>query len=438
MRQFYWMWLGQLVSILASGVTNFALGIWILKQSNEVMDYATLMVAASLPGILLTPFIGALIDRYSRKKVIILADLGAACTTLMVALLYFSGELSIWQIYIAAAIDSVALAFHLPAMTALVTKLVAKDQLGKAAGMNELSAALAVIAGPFFAGILIQSIGIAGILLLDMLSFMVAATILISMTIPSDKGVEKKKGANLIREAKEGWYYIYQKKGFTRLLIFGALINAIGGMVIALMMPMALRLGDETRVGFILAAGGLGSLLGGIALAITGGPARKIHGLIGGTLAAGVFLFLLGLQSNIWLVAMSLCLFNACIPIAFGSELVIWQRKVDEHVQGRVFSVYTAVSSITIPLGSFIAGYCADALKHSTLLSWVDQGVLSNFIRVNNEISFLFLVMSVVVVLIAIWGRSQSAIWNIEEQLLDASPSDTQERLEVTSLSALK
>lgn len=424
MGKFYWLWFGQLISIVASGVTNFALGIWILRQSGGVMDYASLMVAVSLPGIMLTPFIGALIDRYSRKQVIILADLSAACTTLVIAVLYFFDTLATWHIYVAAVIDSVAIAFHLPALTALVTQLVKKEQLAKAAGMNELSAALAVIAGPFLAGLFIQSIGIAGILLLDMFSFVVAASILVAIRLPERLAMRSTGVTSLLDEARSGWRYIAARQGFTRLLVFGAMVNAVGGMVVALMMPMALELGDETQAGFILASGGVGSLFGAILLAVTGGPERKIYGLIGGVGIAGVCLLALGLQGGALGTAICLCLFNACIPIAFGSELVIWQRKVASQLQGRVFAVYTAVSSITLPLGSVAAGYFADTLQASNALAWLQQSKAGQWLAVDlwlySEIRVMFIGMAVLVIGVAAWGRRQSVMWCIEEQLPDA------------------
>lgn len=422
MKKFYWMWFGQLISILASGITNFALGIWILKQSGSVMDYATLMVVSSLPGIVFTPFIGALVDRHNRKKIIIFADLAAAITTLAVAVLFYLGDLTIWHIYLAAAIDSLAFAFQIPALTALITTMVPKNSLGKAAGMNELSAALAAIGGPFFAGILIQSIDIAGVLAIDFLSFLFAATILATTPIPNIENIRRtsKVQSTLLNEAKQGWRYIRQRLGLQQLLIFGALINYIGGMVIALMMPLALQITDATRAGYMLAAGGVGSLLGGIFMALTGGPSRKIYGLLFGTLFAGVFLLLIGTFTNIWMVGFSLLLFNSCIPIAFGSELVIWQRKVESNLQGRVFAIYTAASSITVPLGSYTAGLFAEDLFKPIVAS--QQYWLTAFDRVSSpggSIALLLVIMAIATIGISCWGWSNNAIRNIEDQLPD-------------------
>lgn len=409
MKKFYWMWFGQLFSTLASGITNFALGIWILKQSASVMDYATLMVVATLPGILLTPFIGALIDRHNRKTIIILADVVAAITTLIVALLYFNDSLALWHIYLVVAIDSIALAFQIPAVTAAISMIVPKESLGKAAGFNELSMALAMIGGPFFAGMLILVIDLSGILVIDLLTFLFAAGVMLFVKIPDPpQKVETQKASTLIEEAREGWSFIIERQGFKQLLIFSAMINFIGGMVIVLIMPMALQITDEAKTGLIMSAGGVGSLLGGAYMAISGGPKRKIHGIIGGTLMAGFFLFFVGAFPVVWTIALALMLFYACLPILSGSEQVLWQRKVDPALQGRVLASYLAVSSITMPVGSYMAGILAQAVQSSGIATAPGRGI-----------GMMIMAMGVAVVLISLWAWTRRAIRDIEDNLPD-------------------
>jgi hypothetical protein len=192
------------------------------------------------------------------------------------------------------------------------------------------------------------------------------------------------------------------------------MINFIGGMVIVSVVPMALQLTDETQVGFMLSAGAVGALLGGAFMAITGGPKRKVNGIIGGTLMMSLFLFLLGYFSVIWMITLALLFFNVCLPIAFGSEKVIWQYKIEPSLQGRVFSVYCAISSITIPIGSYSAGLLADKIFEPMVTKGNVMGMTTG-----GGLALMLMCMSVVVLLIALWAWSKDAIMNIEDDLPD-------------------
>lgn len=429
MRQYYLMWSGQTLSIMASGITNFALGIWILNQTQSVTEFAMVFVITVLPGILLAPFIGALIDRHSRKAIIMLADCAAAMTTVIIAWLYFTDSLSIWHIYIIAAIDSVALAFHMPASWAAVTLLVPREKMGKVAGMGQITGSLATIGGPLLAGLLLTFMDLSGILIIDLVSFIFAMGVMIFVKIPEPEKAQVSKGEkqpSLLTEAKFGWHYIKERKGLVYLLSYFSVSNLIGGMVLVLMIPMVKHFASEPQLGTIMAMGGLGGLLGGIAFAKTGGPQRKVNGVIAGGLCSGLCIMGMGLQPSIILVGVAFFLFNLTLPVINGSSQVIWQTKVEPAVQGRVFATRQMLAQITLPIGALSAGPLADKVFEPLM---ADGGVLANSVGhllgagPGRGVALLLVLAAVFPMVFAAFAYSNKRIANMEDDLPDALPA---------------
>jgi MFS family permease len=150
MRTFVLVWVGQLISLLGTHLTGFALGVWVFQRTGSVTQFALISVCTTLPGIIISPLAGALVDRWERRWAMILSDSGAGLSTLVIALLLLSNHLEIWHIYIATAVGSIFNAFQWPAYTAAITLLVPKRHLGRASGMTQLGEAVALIAAAAF------------------------------------------------------------------------------------------------------------------------------------------------------------------------------------------------------------------------------------------------------------------------------------------------
>jgi MFS transporter, DHA3 family, macrolide efflux protein len=207
MRAFTTIWFGQLVSLIGSSLTTFALGVWAYDQTGSVTLFAFITFMGMLPGILVSPFAGALVDRWDRRWVMIACDTGAALTSLLIAGLLWAGQLAMWQIYVIVGINSILKAFQMPAYTAAITLMIPKDQLARASGMMQFGAGAAQIAAPFLAGILFGLIGLAGIILVDFTTFLIAVSTLLLVRVPSPlpTGATRK---HLLREAADGLAFI--------------------------------------------------------------------------------------------------------------------------------------------------------------------------------------------------------------------------------------
>ena len=139
LRTFLIIWLGQFVSIIGSGLTGFALGVWIFQQTGRTTDFALIAAFFTLPGIFLAPIAGSLVDRYNRRTVMLVADTVAGCSTLLIALLLSRGGLTIWHIYLVTFLNSAANVFQFPAYAAATSQLVPKALLPRANGLVSLA-----------------------------------------------------------------------------------------------------------------------------------------------------------------------------------------------------------------------------------------------------------------------------------------------------------
>ena len=153
-RTFLLIWFGQLISLTGTGLTGFALGVWVYQRTGSVTQFALIALATTLPGILFSPIAGALVDRWDRRWAMFLSDAGASVCTLSMCLLLFAGRLQVWEIYIAMSISSTITAFQWPAYSAATTLLVPKEHLGRASGMVQIADAVAQIGSPVIAGVM--------------------------------------------------------------------------------------------------------------------------------------------------------------------------------------------------------------------------------------------------------------------------------------------
>ena len=167
MRTFSIIWLGQCVSIIGSGLTRFALGLWVYQHTGSVTNFALIALSSILPHLLLSPLAGALVDRWDRRKAMIFSDIGAGLSTLLIAMFFFVNRLEVWHIYLATALSSACGTFQWPAYTAAISLLVPKKNLGRANGMVQFGQAASEILTPILAGVLLVTIRLSGIILID-------------------------------------------------------------------------------------------------------------------------------------------------------------------------------------------------------------------------------------------------------------------------------
>jgi MFS family permease len=379
MTAFVLIWIGQFVSLLGTSMTRFALTIWAFQETGQATALALVGFFSFAPTILFSPLAGALVDRWNRKLVMILSDLAAGLSTVAILLLYVTGRLEIWHLYVAGAFAGAFEAFQFPAFSAAMSLMVPKAQYGRANGLVSLADSATTIVAPVLAGILLTFIGIGGVMTIDMITFVLAVAAVLLVTVPQPaRSVEGAAAAsNLWQESVYGIRYIWARKSLLGVQLTFTISNFFDAIGMILIAPMILaRTGNnELILGTVQSALGIGGLVGGLVLATWGGPKRRIHGVLLGFIGSNLLgLVPLGLGQGVvvWSVAAFLILFF--IPVINGSNQALWQAKVAPDVQGRVFATRRLIAQISGPLGMLIAGPLADrvfepAMQGDTRLS---------------------------------------------------------------------
>jgi DHA3 family macrolide efflux protein-like MFS transporter len=369
---------GQAVSILASGMTGFALSIWVFQQTRSATSLGIMQTAFTLPYLLIIPIAGVLVDRYNRKLMMMVSDLTAGLGSLTILILLSTGHLQIWHFYLVNILIGLGNAFQWPAYSAAISTMVPKEHYGRANGLMSFVQAGPSAVAPLLAGALLPLIGLKGILLIDIATFVLAIGALLMVHVPQPaQTVEGQAGkGNLLQEAAFGFKYIFKRPsllGFVIMLFFG---NLFLGFPNSVQIPLVLlRTGNNSVIlGAVETAGALSWTLGSIIMSAWGGPKRRIHGvLLGWTFycLAGNLVFGLGRSLGVWAPAILLGGIGSSIGVATSQSLL--QVKVAPDVQGRVFSARRMLTwfpdTFTPILGGMLADYIMEpAMQNGT---WV-------------------------------------------------------------------
>lgn len=430
MLTFVLIWFGQLVSIVGSSITRFALGIWIYEQTQSVTMFVWMALFDAIPGIITSPFAGVLVDRWDRRRVMILSDAMAAVATLILALVITAGELEVWHIYLAIAASSVCSAFQWPAYAAAITLLVPKQQLSRANGMVQTADAIARIGAPVLAVLLATVLPLQGILFIDLATFLVAVSILLVLRVPQSGHAEtKEERRSLISEAVYGWSYLQTNRGLLALLGFTALTVFMLEIVQVLLAPLVLTFASTAALSMVLSIGGLGALAGGVLMTVWGGPRKRVYGLFVATLLQGGLLLLGGLQPSIPLITTATFLFLCCTPVIFACTQTIWQSKVPPAIQGRVFAARRMSAWSGLALAYLIAGPLADYVFEPLLA--VNGPLAASVGRLigvgpGRGIGLLFMVLGLLTIATTVCGALYPRLRRLEDELPDIETNDPQ------------
>ncbi len=425
MRGFTIIWIGQLISLLGTGMTQFSLTIWAWQTTGVATALALVAFFTAIPQILTSPLAGAIVDRYDRKHVMMLSDLAAGIATAAVLLLYTSGNLQVWHLYITGAFTGAFGAFQFPAYSAAVTTMLQKEQYGRASGMISLAGAASNIIAPIAAGMLLGVVGIGGIMAFDILTFMVAIGALLITHIPKPATAGAgTKARSLWEDSMYGFRYIYERRSLTGLLTIFLSLNLILSFSFTLFAPMVLaRTGDNTIVlGSVQSAFGIGGVLGGLAMSAWGGPKRRIHGVLLGSAIASLGTSILGLGRGLTVWAPNAFAIMALIPIINGSSQAIWQAKIPPHVQGRVFATRALLAQVAAPIGMAVTGPLADWIFEPAMMPGGSLAPIFGPLVGTGPgagMALIFVLMGVLGAIPGLAGYAIESVRNIEDILPD-------------------
>ncbi|MEX0270498.1 MFS transporter [Leptolyngbyaceae cyanobacterium UHCC 1019] len=426
MRAFIIIWLSQFISANGSRMSGFAISIWAWEQTGQVTALTLIAFFSLLPGILIAPIAGMMVDRYSRKQMMIVGDIAAILVTLMILLLYLTDNLQIWHLYVASIIEGTFSQFQELAYSASITLLVSKQHYTRASSMEFLSLYGALMIAPPLAGSLYAIIGFPGIVLIDVVTFFLAILTVICVHIPQPAVTQSPQvqTATIFSQLQFGFRYVTARPGLLALLTAIAWFNLALYLSDAIYYPMILSRTENNAIvlGSLMAAAGVGGVIGASFMSIWGGSSRRIHGVLGGMIGVGLNKIIFGSGQTVWLWIPAQVCASFCFPIFGGSEQPIWLSKVTPDLQGRVFATNQMVQKMSLAIAFLVAGPLADyvfepAMQPAGHLAPIFGGFLGT--GKGAGIALLYVLCAICMVLIGVGGYAFPALRNVEHSLPD-------------------
>lgn len=418
------MWLGQLISGIGTGLTNFALGVWVFQQTGSATKFALIAFFSALPNIVTLPLAGALIDRCDRRSMMLLGNVGSALTTIAGAALLAAGRLEIWHIYVGVMIRTIFSSFLTSTFSATTALLVSKQFLGRASGMVQANTATAQIFAPLLGGFLIVLIKLPLVLLIDFVSYLMAIVSLLLVKIPAPVqtvAATPAKGDFVKDNLSYGVVYIRERPALLALLVYFAAVNFVVAGTTILFTPMVLSFSSATVLGTVLSVLGAGFLTGSIVMSVWGGPERRLRGILSFGALFGLCSIVIGLRPSPVLIAIGAFGMYFFLPIVNGCTEALWQTKTPPDVQGRVFAVRRIVAASTVPLAFLIGGQLADTV-FEPLVRAAASSSAGKLISAGpgRGIGLMFIVGGCFIVLAQVGAYLYSPLRRVEEDLPDA------------------
>jgi len=425
------VWFGQLLSFTGSAMTRFVLAIWLWEQTGEATALVLVGVFTSIATVVTNALAGSIVDRFDRKFILIFADLMVGLSTIVLLALAATGQLTAWQIYIAAAVSGVFGTLHFLAFSASITLVVPKEHYTRANSLMSLAEYGSVVAAPTLAGLLIVPLGIQGVMMIDVFTFLFAVGVVTTLTIPSVRDDEDEEEQQTNWQALSfGFRYLFSNASLRGLMLvlFAFTMSESFGYPLIQPMILARTGGNEVTLGLVLSTLGIGGVIGGIIMTVWGGFKRKINGVLIGLFLTGLLGdALMGLGQTLPAWVMAAIFLEIFIPLAISSNNTIWQSKVPPKLQGRVFAARTTIVVIGEPIALLLTGFMADNIFEPAMMTdgWLAP-TLGGIVGTGPGagMALLLIACGLVSALAALWGYAVPAIRHVETLLPDNDVSN--------------
>lgn len=409
--KFLLIWAGEFLSMIGTGLTMFALGVYVYQRTNNASSYVLILLCVFLPSFVLKPYGGVLADRHDRRLMMILGDSGASLGLIFIFVMMITGRIELWHIYLGIALSSVFSAFQEPAYKALVTDMLSEEQYAKASGLMQLSTSSQYLISPFLAGILLTIMPVEYIFLLDIATLLLASGILIRMRNTLGGAAPQPHHQPFFADFKEGVQAFSQNRGVVQLVLTIMLVLFFVGLLQALLVPMLLNLATPQAVGIAQSVAASGMILGSLCIGMFGGTQRHVITLAMSLFLAGLFFAGIGLSTEILVVTAAGFLFFATLPFINTSIEVLIRKNIDNRRQGRVWSIISMITYLGSIIAFVVAGFLADHVFNPLLAA---DGLLADTVgRVTGVgagrgIALIFIVSGglLSVIALAIWRNA--------------------------------
>ncbi|MET0264839.1 MAG: MFS transporter [Duganella sp.] len=428
---FYTVWFGQAISMFGTMLTSFALGVWLFQRTGSVLDFTQLTLFSTLPALLLLPWTGSLADRFDRRTILFACDALALCCVSAIGVLVWLDRFELWQLFAVQTVLSVGMAFQGPAAYATITSIVNKSQFGRANGMFSLAGALSQLVAPLIAAGLLGMIGLAGIVVLDILTFYIALSSLAIIRLPGNASANAAApGADAAKPKRSafrdlGWSINFLRQRPVMAMVYGytSMGGFMAGMVIVLVTPLVLSMHGAASLALITTCGALGVLLSGIVMVAWGGPKQWTPLVLGFNMLAGLAIAVAGITQSVAL----LCAASFAVMLSTSTlgtcMQAVWRRKVPRERQGSFAALQQAVQLSLIPLSALAGGNLAYHVFEPALMPggvWFDTIGAWFGTGKGRGTGFFFFAVGLAAAVISLVSLLQRRLYRLESEVPDA------------------
>lgn len=362
------VWSSSLLSGVGSSLTGFVIGVWVYQGTGSTTTFALVMLSGLIPALLVGPFAGVIVDRYDRRHVLVISDLAVALSTGTQALLLYYGELQVWHVCAGSVVGAVGGTLHATTYGAMTPLLIPERHLARANGLMQVTVA-AQIAAPLAAAALLSAIGMAGVLVLDLATFVIAMGTLLIVRLPASVIAPPGGGpaGAPLSDLTAGWRQLCARPGLLSVVLAFTGYNFAFAVAGVLIQPLILSFGSPAVLGTLMFAGGAGVFVGGLVMGAWGGPRRRVRGMGLFMLLGSAFLVLHTLRPSALLVGVAAACFLCTLPIVQGTGNAVIQSGVAPEALGRVMGTAHTVGGLATPLAYGLAGPAAEFLAEPAM-----------------------------------------------------------------------
>jgi hypothetical protein len=426
---YYVLLVTQTVSLIGSQISQYAVSIAVFRATGHATPLALVAFFSTVPAVLLGGVGGALADRLDRRGLMLAANLGFTGASALLLLSFASGAFQLWHLYALTLASSLFATFERPAFQASVTVLVPDSHRDRANAIGQMTYPAAGVIAPAAAGMLYALVGVAGSIVIDIASFIVAIAVLAVVRIPRPARTAEGAAmdASVWRQAFDGFRYLAARPVLFGFAGYVSMVNFIANVPMVLLTPYVLaRTGSPRLFGAVLAVMNVGAIAGAIVISAGGRLGSRMHTVMLGIVGASVFLGLAGVAHGPVAIAASLCLMFFALAFSNAPFWSILQAKVPPDLQGRVFSAYLQVIMVTGPIAFLVAGPLADRIFEParSLPAWRGVGWLVGA-GPGAGMGLLFVAAGVLVLALSVGVYAVPAIRRLETDLPDHAADAT-------------
>ena len=363
LREFYILWSTQSLSQLGSAITAFALTLWLYEKTGSALSTATLRICTYAPYVIMSIFAGALSDKFDKKKTMLICDLMAALTTIMVFVLYKGDMLCVWHLYLINAVSGLMNTVQQPASEVAYTMVIPKEHYQKTSGLQSLSRSLITIGNPLIAAAIYGLAGLDAAIAVDLLTFAIAFLALaLYIRIPE---IPKKNEdeENVIKLAREGLVFLKENPMILYVILFMSGVNLIASAFDAVLPALIIPnpRGGNSVLGIVTSCSGIAMIAGSLIATVMPKPKDRVRVIY--------LSMLFSLATENYLLAFSRIPLLWClgqilgwifVPVMSANQNVIMRNSIPARLQGRVYACRNTLQFFTIPIGLLLGGFMVD------------------------------------------------------------------------------